>query len=288
MVHRDRHKTKLKSYIERMSSMYMKIPPIESMENAFSVKGKNVVVTGGNRGIGLGIATAFAQSGANVVILCRNYESGSKVAEEFAKYGGKYACYACDISDFAMVKTAVAKVFEFFDNVDVLVNNAGVASTTPFLNDENLSEWHRIINTNLHGVAHVVHTVAPKMVEAKRGGCIINISSIGGQRVGNAKNHPNPPYNVSKAGLDIFSKYLAAVLGDDGIRVHVISPGLTHSDLDKDLPPETFEMAETRLPTHRFGEPIEIGALCVFLASPAAVQMHGNVIQHDGGALGTA
>ena len=268
--------------------MYIKTPPIENMENAFCVKGKNVVVTGGNRGIGLGIATAFAQSGANVVILCRNAESGEKAVAELAKYGGKCACFACDISDFDSVKTAAAKVFDFFENVDVLVNNAGVASTTPFLNDENLSEWHRIINTNLHGVAHVVHTIAPKMIDKGVGGCIINISSVGGQRVGNAKSHPNPPYNVSKAGLDIFTKYLAAVLGDHAIRVHGIAPGLTHSDLDKDLPPETFEMAEQRLPTHRFGEPIEIGALCVFLASPAACQMHGTIIQHDGGMLGTS
>ena len=268
--------------------MYIKTPPIENMNNAFDVSGKNVVVTGGNRGIGLGIATAFAQSGANVVILCRNAESGEKAAADFAKYGGKYACYACDISDFDNVKSAAEKVFDFFGTVDVLVNNAGVASKTPFLNDENLSEWHRIINTNLHGVAHVVHTIAPKMIDAGKGGTIINISSVGGQRVGNAKNHPNPPYNVSKAGLDIFSKYLAAILGDYGIRIHVIATGLTHSDLDKDLPPETFEMAEQRLPTHRFGEPIEIGALCVFLASPAARQMHGNIIQHDGGMLGTS
>ena len=110
----------------------IKTPPITSMENAFSVKGKNVVITGGNRGIGLGISTAFAQSGANVVILCRNAESGEKVAAELAQYGGRFAAFKCDISDIESVKAASAKVFEFFDHVDVLINNAGVGAKQEF------------------------------------------------------------------------------------------------------------------------------------------------------------
>ena len=100
-----------------------------------------------------------------------------------------------------------------------------------------------------------------------------------------AREFHNAPYSAAKAGLDIFSKYLAVILGDDGIRVNVIAPGPTHSDLDKELPASTIEMIETDLPTHRFGEPIEIGALCVFLASPAGNQITGCVYPHDGGLL---
>jgi len=265
----------------------IKTLPISNMKDAFSVAGKNVVVTGGNRGIGLGISTAFAQSGANVAVLCRDAESGERVAAGFAEaaYGGKYACFACDISDIESVKAAAAKVFEFFGNVDVLINNAGVATTKAFLSEEGLSEWHRVINTNLHGIANVVHEIAPKMRDAGRGGSIVNISSVGGKRVSNSKDHQNSPYNVSKAGINIFTQYLAIELGDDGIRVNCIAPGPTHSDLDKDLPASALEMVEKDLPTHRFGEPIEIGALCVFLASPAACQMTGVVIEHDGGCI---
>jgi NAD(P)-dependent dehydrogenase (short-subunit alcohol dehydrogenase family) len=123
------------------------------------------------------------------------------------------------------------------------------------------------------------------MRDSGLGGSIINISSVGGQRVSASREHHNAPYNAAKAGLDIFSKYLALILGDDGIRVNVIAPGPTHSDLDKDLPPSAFEMVEKDLPTHRFGEPIEIGALCVFLASPAGCQITGCVYAHDGGLL---
>ena len=261
----------------------IKTPPIAGMANAFSVQGKNVVVTGGNRGIGFGIATAFAESGANVVILCRNKQSGDEAVKKLAPNGGKYACIPCDIADFKSVEAAGAKVYEFFDNVDVLVNNAGVATTTDFFKDENLSEWHRVIDTDLHGVANVTHAIVPKMRESGKGGEIINISSVGAIRVSNAKNHHNTPYHSAKAGVDIFTKYMAVTLGDYGIRVNAIAPGPTHSDLDKDLPPNAIEMVEQTLPTHRFGEPIEIGALCVFFASPAGSQLTGVIVSHDGG-----
>jgi NAD(P)-dependent dehydrogenase (short-subunit alcohol dehydrogenase family) len=258
-------------------------PPIQNMTNAFDVRGKNVVVTGGNRGIGLGISTAFAQSGANVIVLCRNAESGNEVIEGFKQYGGKYACYGCDISDNGSVLAAAGRVAAFFDHVDVLVNNAGVATTTPFLSDKGLDEWHRVLNTNLHGVANVVHALAPGMRDAGKGGAIINITSVGGTRVSNSKDHDNSPYNASKAAVNIFTQYLAITLGDYGIRVNAIAPGPTHSDLDKDLPPSAIEMVAKTLPAHRFGEAIEIGALCVYLASPAGVQVTGTVIPHDGG-----
>ena len=263
--------------------MILKTPPIENMTGAFDVSGKNVVITGGNRGIGLGIAQAFAQSGANVAIACRDTAGGEKAAAGLARHGGMYACFECDVSSNDSVKSAAAKIFESFGNIDVLINNAGVASTTEFLSDNGLKEWHRIIDTNLHGVANVIHAIAPNMRDSGRGGSIINISSISGQRVSYSRNHHNPPYNVSKAGVDIFTRYLAIVLGDYGIRVNSISPGFTHSSLDDDLPPDVFEMVERELPTHRFGEPIEIGALCIFLASPAGCHMTGNIIEHDGG-----
>ena len=260
-------------------------PPITSMTDAFSVKGKNVVVTGGNRGIGLGISTAFAQSGANIAILCRNVEKGMKVSDGFKQYGGKYTCIKCDVADRVSVDTAVVKIYSFFDHVDVLVNNAGVATTTPFLEDKNLSEWHRVIDTNLHGVANMVYALAPKMRDAGLGGRIINISSIGAQLIGDVFSHPNSPYHASKAALDHFTRYLAVELGGFGIRVNSIEPGPFHSDLDKDLPEEAHEFIRKETPCHRFGEPIEIGAYCVFLSSPAGSHITGSICVHDGGLI---
>jgi len=264
---------------------YIMHKPIESMEGAFSVKGKNVVVTGGNRGIGKGIATAFAQSGANVAILCRNYESGCSAAKELEQYGTRVTCFQVDISDIASVKKACEEVFKFFDHLDVLVNNAGVATVTPFLKDEDMKEWHRVLNTDLNGVANMIHEFAPHMVEAGLGGCIINTSSVGGQRCGGSKDHPNPPYFTAKAGLDHFTRYMAVELGDYGIRCNCIAPGPFHSDLDKDLPQSFIDSIGENMPMHRFGMPIELGALCVFLASPAANMITGHVVVADGGMM---
>lgn len=257
--------------------------PIKNMTDAFSVRGLNVAVTGGNRGIGLGISQAFAQCGANVAILCRNEDSGRAASDSLGQYGGKHFAVKCDTADMESVKAAAVKVFEVFDSLDVLVNNAGISTITKFLDDNNLTEWHRVIDTNLNGPANMVYTFAPYMVKAGKGGSIINISSIGGQTVGNARFQPMAPYNCSKAALDQLTKYLAIELGDYGIRVNAIAPGPTHSDLDKDLPPVALAAIEDKMPMHRFGEPIEIGALCVFLASPAGSQITGTVNAHDGG-----
>lgn len=259
--------------------------PITSMTDAFSVTGLNVIVTGGNRGIGLGISTAYAQSGANVAILCRNKELGDQAAKELEQHGNTCFCIKCDTGSRESVKTAVAEVFKIFDHVDVLVNNAGVSTVTEFLNDKDLGEWHRVINTNLNGPAYMMYEVVPHMIKANKGASIINISSIGGQNLGGARNHPMSPYHTSKAALDMFSRNMAIEFGDYGIRVNVIAPGPTHSDLDKDLSPEAFDQINNIMPMHRFAEPIEIGALCVFLSSPAANQVTGSVIIHDGGMI---
>ena len=265
--------------------MFIKSTPIPDMTKAYDVSGKNVVITGGNRGIGRGITQAFAESGANVAILCRNLESGKAAVAEIEKLGGKYAAFRCDVSVYDEVKAAAEEVFKFFDNVDVLINDAGVATTTPFLSEGGLDEWHRVINTNLHGAANVVYEIAPHMVEAGKGGTIINITSVGGQRVSGSKEHDNSPYNASKAGLDIFSRYLAVVLGDHGIRVNSIAPGPIHSDLDKDLPQSFIDAIESDLPAHRFGEPIEVGALCVYMSSPSGAMVTGVNWAFDGGLL---
>lgn len=265
--------------------MIIKTSPISSLEGAFSVKGQNIVISGGNRGIGFGIAAAFAQGGANVAILCRNIESGKAAAEKLAGYGVRAYAFEADISDLESVKAASEKVFDVFDNLDVLVNNAGVSGSSRFLEDLNLSQWRQISEIDFHGPANMIYTFTPYLIKGGTGGSIINISSIGGQSVAGTRTHPNITYHACKAALDNLTRSLAIEFGDYGIRVNAIAPGPTHSDLDLDLPPDAFEKIENRMPMHRFGEPLEIGALCVFLASPSGCQITGTIIPHDGGLL---
>ena len=255
------------------------------MSDAFSVKGMNVIITGGNRGIGFGISTAYAQSGANVAVICRNRGSGDKAVEELKKYETDCICVPCDVGRPEEVKAASAEIFKKYGKIDVLVNNAGTSTVSEFLADKDLSEWHRVFNTNLDGPAHTLYEVVPRMIEAGKGGSVINVSSIGGQSLGGARTHPMASYHASKAALDMFTKNMAIEFGDHGIRVNAIAPGPTHSDMDKDLPADALEKFENLMPMHRFAEPIEIGALCVFLSSPAANHITGTVIVHDGGLL---
>ena len=264
----------------------IKSDPITSLEGAYDVSGLNVIVTGGAGGIGRGISQAFAEAGANVCIMARNEAKGAKALEELkAATPGNHSFIQCDVSSQDSVKAAKKAYFEKYPNLDVLVNNAGIGSKPPFLSEGGIEEWHRIINTDLHGVAYMVYEFATEMRDAGKGGSIINISSVGGVRTPVSPEQHNAPYNVSKAGVDIFTRYLAIVLGDADIRVVSIQPGPIHSDLDKDLPAAAIEMFENGLPAHRFGMPIEVGAFCVYLASPAARFIRGANIPFDGGLL---
>lgn len=263
---------------------YIKIPPIKDMSEAFSVKGYHVVVTGGNRGLGFGISQAFAQCGADVAIVCRNTASGDAAARELTeKYGGNHFCVGCDVADETQVNDAVGRIYSRFGTVDVLVNNAGIDAPSQFLDADGLKDFRRLIDVNLIGPAAMIYAIAPRMIAAGKGGSIVNISSAAAVTVHSAKELGGSGYCASKAGLDQFTRHLAIILGDYGIRVNGINPGPTHSNLDEHLPPEFKRMVDEELPAHRFGEAIEIGALAVFLSCPASSQIRGINCRHDGG-----
>jgi NAD(P)-dependent dehydrogenase (short-subunit alcohol dehydrogenase family) len=256
---------------------------IKSMENAFCLDGKTAVVTGGNRGIGLGIADALAHQGANVAIICRNTESAKKAVSELqSKYSGKFAYYRADVSDFDACKDAVASAIKDFGRIDILVNNSGIAAGGRLLDmEEGLPDYHRCININLFGAINMSYLIGRHMRDNGIPGRIINISSNSGEMV----NKPQvlSPYNVAKAGLNRFTKCLAHELAGHGIRVNAIAPGYTYSTLTEGLREGEFEMLLEKIPIGRFGEPAEIGALAVYLASEASDLMTGAVLTIDGG-----
>lgn len=267
---------------------FIKTEPITSMKGAFSVEGLNVVVTGGNRGLGRGISEAFAECGANICVICRKQDKADEAAAQLAEcYGVESFGVACDLGVYEQIEAAQQAVASKWDHIDVLVNNAGIDNHYSIFDDVELTEFKQVMDVNLNGVAATCKLFGAWMMDAARGGSIINISSIGGQAIGDPRSHPMPAYNASKAALDHFSRHMAIVMGDYGIRVNVIAPGLTHSALDADLPPVVGDYVDNVMPAHRFGEPLEIGALAVFLASPAGRQITGSVINHDGGIMTT-
>jgi len=253
------------------------------MENAFNLTGKTAIVTGGNRGIGLGITTALAHHGANVAILCRDEESANAVVTDFSgKYAGKFKFFKCDVTDNETCKTAVAGAIAEFGTIDILVNNSGAGFGGDILDmDEDLSMWFNCFDLILHGQVRMSYLVGKHMRDAGKGGRVINITSNAGAIVN--KPFPLTPYSCAKAAMNHLTKCLAHSWAKYGIRVNAIAPGFTHSDMSKNMNDDTIGMLLEKIPVGRFGEAVEIGALAVYLASDASDVMTGVVLTADGG-----
>lgn len=258
---------------------------IKNLENAFSVNNKNVLITGGNRGVGKGISVAMAQCGANVAIMARDEETSKQTVKKISEYGGKHKFYYGDITDLEGAREVVNEVIKDYEKIDVLVNNAGIARHFEVLQmDDDLSDWYDVINVNLNGTFNMCYLVGKKMKKSKDGS-IINISSNAAEIVN--KPQFSSSYNSSKAAMNMLTKCLAEEWTRYGIRVNAIAPGYTDTDLTDGSKEEGTESHKdfwlSQMPADRFNKPIEIGALAVFLASEAAEQIVGTINTIDGG-----
>lgn len=258
------------------------IKSIKDMKNAFDLTGQTAIITGGNRGLGHGIGLAMAQCGADIAILCRDSKKAQEALEELRPYGGKCESFSCDVTDIKDVRRAVSEIYDSFGKVTILVNNAGVSCVSELLDmDENLTDWYNVLNTDLNGTVHMTYEVGKRMRDAGNGGCIINVTSNAAFIVN--KTQAMSPYSASKAAANHFTRCMAVELGKYDIRCNAIAPGFTNTELSRHIPPDMFDYINNQMPLGRFGEPIEVGALAVFLASPAAAQITGTVQVIDGG-----
>ena len=259
---------------------------ITSMKEAFSVKGLNVFITGGNQGLGLGMADAFCQSGANVAIMARNASKGEEVATQLkTQHGTQVIYYQGDITKKGDPHRVVENAIKDFGKIDVLINNAGVVRFFNSIDaDENdFQDWQDVIDVDLTG-AFVMSVLVAKHMRKQGWGSIINISS-------NAAEIVNLPqrmvsYSSAKAGVNRMTKMLAHEWAPYKIRVNVIAPGYTESDLTPAVGEELQSFMNfwtEHTPTGRWGKPIEIGAMAVYLASDASEQITGAVFTIDGG-----
>ena len=227
---------------------------IESMENAFCLKGKTAVVTGGAKGIGLGISTALAQSGANVAIFARDEKSCEDVVKEFReKYDGTFAYYKTDITNHQNCVDSVAAVIRDFGSVDILVNNAGIGTVGSLLDmEEDLASWFECFDTDLHGAVRLCYLFARHFRDTGKGGRIINITSNAGEIV----NSPFiTAYASAKAALNLFTRVIAAELAPYNIRVNAIAPALPTPTSRKTSRPRRWRRSARTCPSAGLSTP---------------------------------
>ena len=235
------------------------------------------VVTGAGRGIGRSIALKFAAEGAEIVCVSRSAENSAKVADEIRALGRKAWAHAVDVSDAAEVAAAAKKILTDCGKVDMLVNNAGVTRDGLLLRMSD-ADWDMVLNTNLKGAFLVTKSFSRAMLR-QRSGRIINISSVLGL-IGNAGQCN---YAASKAGLIGFTQSAAKEFASRGITVNAIAPGFIETDMTAELKePARTELLKA-IPLRSFGQPEDIANAALFLASPAARYITGQVLTVDGG-----
>jgi 2-deoxy-D-gluconate 3-dehydrogenase len=247
------------------------------MATDFDLTGKVAIVTGGNGGIGYGIAHGLAHAGASIVVAARQADKNAQAVTALQALGVTALSVATDVQDEASVQAMVQATLEALGGVDILVNNAGI-NIRKAPQDYTLEEWQRVVNTNLTGVFLCARAVYPHMVAA-RGGKIINIgsmTSIFGSSVA-------PAYAASKGGIVQFTKSLAVFWARDNIQVNAILPGWIHTDLTATTATERYNFIKARIPHGRWGEPDELAGAAVFLASRASDYVTGIALPVDGG-----
>ena len=245
--------------------------------NRTMLAGQNAVVTGASRGIGYAVAAALARVGANIAIVdyCDEALSG-KAAEELASEAGvTVKAYRCDVSSYEETEATVKAILSDFGSIEILVNNAGITKDG-LLAQMTEEQFSRVVGINLGGTFNMTRHVTRAMMR-KRYGRIVNLASVAGI-TGNAGQ---VNYSASKAGVIGVTKSVAKELASRGITANAIAPGFVMTDMTKDIPDDA--PLKQQIPLGRIAEPAEVAALAVFLCSPAAPYITGEVIRIDGG-----
>lgn len=245
--------------------------------NRLLLDGKNCIVTGGSRGIGLAVIRLFLTEGASVEYYSRSKAAGhDELATSAAAAGRELRWTACDVSDGAALEAAVeASVSR--GAVDVVVNNAG-ATRDGLVFRMSLDDWRAVIDTNLTSAFIVSRTAARAMIK-RRSGSIVNVASI----VGITGNGGQTNYAASKAGLIGFTKSLAKEVSSRGVRVNAIAPGFIDTSMTEAIPAEAKAKLQGLIPLGRTGTADEVASVVLFLASDLASYITGEVVKIDGG-----
>jgi gluconate 5-dehydrogenase len=241
----------------------------------FSLAGRRALVTGSSQGIGLALARALAQAGASVVLNGRDAAKLASAAAALAAESLSVATHACDVTDEAAVNAAAAAL----GPIDILVNNTGIQRRGP-LETMPLADWEAVLKTNLTSAFLVARAFAPGMI-ARRSGKIVNICSL----MSDLARPTTGNYAAAKGGLKMLTRAMCAEWAKHNVQVNGIAPGYFLTDLTESLAadPKFDSWIKGRTPAGRWGRPAELGGACVFLASPAADFVNGQILTVDGG-----
>jgi NAD(P)-dependent dehydrogenase (short-subunit alcohol dehydrogenase family) len=249
-----------------------------------TLNGRVALVTGGGRGIGKAISLALAADGATIAVNYRRDEDAAKATvAEIEAAGGKAKAYSASVEDWDADKAMVEQVLADFGHVDILINNAGIASRGQSVVDTDPAEMERVVRTHAFGPHYLSKLVLPGMREQKRGD-IIMISSVAARGLGPM----GAPYNMGKAAMEALAMTLFKEERRYGVRVNVVRPGLTETEMGSRLARATqgiqsMRDIDARSPFGRVAQPEDIANVVRYLVSDAAFYVTGQTIEVDGG-----
>lgn len=238
---------------------------------------KVVLVTGSGRGIGRTIAESFAERGASVVLSDYNSESLANAKQVFQEKNYRFLALPCDVTQEDQVNRLIEQIVSTYDHLDIVINNAGITRDTLLMRMKT-EQWDAVINTNLKGVFLVTKAVSKQLIK-QRLGKIINVSSV----IGIIGNAGQSNYAASKAGVIGFTKSVARELASRNVTVNAIAPGYIATEMTHVLDEKAKEALLTAIPLKRAGNSQDVANVALFLASPFADYITGQVIRVDGG-----
>ncbi len=246
-----------------------------------SFDSRTVLITGASRGLGAHFSEILAASGARVAVAARRSADCEAICDRIRAAGGEALAISLDVTAPASAGAAIAAVSAAWGRLDVLVNNAGVTTTTPLL-DQDEASWSRILDTNVKGAFVVGQAAARAMTADGKGGNIVNVASILGLRVAGQV----AAYSASKAGLLQLTRSMALEWARHGIRANALCPGYVETDLNRDFfASEAGKALIRRIPTRRLGQLSDLDGPLLFLCSDASAHVTGASIAVDGGHL---
>jgi len=249
-----------------------------------SLEGKRSLVTGGSKGIGYGIAGAFADAGSDIVLVARNKDDLQKAGAKLADTGRRVWTYSFDMNNVAGIEGLYSKIVMDTGGIDILVNNAGGTKRGP-AEGISLDDWSFVINLNLTSVFALCQAFAGERIKSGKRGKIVNIASLMSESV----RENNAPYAASKGGVRQLTKSLAVDWAKYNINVNAIGPGYIRTELTRPLWEDAAfdKWVKGKTPMGRWGAPGDLAYVAVFLVSPAADFVTGQILYVDGGFLCT-